>query len=364
MSSVLLTRPGAVAAGGPDEGVAAHYGEPVAEQRALVRGIGLTDLSHLGVVTISGPDRLTWVNSLVTQQVSDLAPGTSTELLLLDPNGHIEHAAAVLDDGEMLWLITEATHAERLTAFLDSMRFMLRVEVRLADDVAVLGTSAEGPTLRLRDGGSPLRWLDPWPAVAPGSSTYATVAEHPGTEWSAALWLVPREELADVVDDATGAGARLAGTLAWEALRVAAWRPRLAREVDDRALPHELDWLRTAVHLAKGCYRGQETVAKLYNLGKPPRRLTFLHLDGSDHTTPEVGDPVLSGEREVGRVTSVARHHELGPIALALLKRSLDPAVDLLVGGVAAAQETIVTPEGVASGRPEAIDRAALRRRP
>ncbi|WP_156253102.1 YgfZ/GcvT domain-containing protein [Pseudactinotalea terrae] len=364
MSSPLLTRPGAVAAGGVDQGVAAHYGEPIAEQRALVRGIGLTDLSHLGVVTVTGPDRLTWMNSLSTQQVADLAPGASTELLLLDPNGHVEHAAATIDDGETLWLITEATHAERLSAFLDSMRFMLRVEVRRAEDVAVLGTSADGPALRLRDGGSPLRWQDPWPAVAPGSSTYASATEHPGSARSAALWLVPREQLVDVVDDATGAGARLAGVLAWEALRVAAWRPRLAREVDDRALPHELDWLRTAVHLSKGCYRGQETVARVFNLGKPPRRLTFLHLDGSDHTTPEVGDPVLSGDREVGRVTSVARHHELGPIALALLKRSLDPEADLVVGTVAASQETIVAPEGVGTGRPDPIDRSGLRRRP
>ncbi|WP_420112001.1 YgfZ/GcvT domain-containing protein [Pseudactinotalea sp.] len=362
MSSPLLTRPGAVAAGGPDQGVAAHYGEPVAEQRALVRGIGLTDLSHLGVVTVTGPDRLTWLHSLATQQLSGLTPGDSVETLLLDVHGHIEHAAAVLDDGECTWLVTEAGHADALATFLDSMRFMLRVEVRRAEEVAVLGTSADGPTLRLRDGSAPLRWVDPWPAVGEGSSAYGTVTDHPGTERSAVLWLVPREQLVDVVDDATGAGARLAGVTAWEALRVAAWRPRLAREVDERALPHELDWLRTAVHLSKGCYRGQETVARVFNLGKPPRRLVFLHLDGSDHITPEHGEPVLADGREVGRLTSVARHHELGPIGLALLKRSLAVDAELTVGTVAASQEEIVAPEGFGTGRPDPIDRAGLRR--
>lgn len=72
---------------------------------------------------------------------------------------------------------------------------------------------------------------------------------------------------------------------------------------------------------------------------------------------------MLAGGREVGRLTSVARHHELGPIGLAVVKRSLDPGAELAVGGVAAAQELIVSADGVGTGRPEAIDRAGLRRR-
>lgn len=363
MTSPLLRRPGAVAAAGPDEGVAAHYGDPVGEQRALVRGIGVTDLSHLGVVAVTGPDRLSWLHSLATQQLADLAPGVSTETLLLDPHGHVAHAAFVLDDGGTTWLITESAAAAPLAAFLDSMRFMLRVEVRIDPDVAVLGAHPDGPGLRLREGSTPLRWVDPWPTVALGSTAYGPLEGHPGQERSAALWLVPRAELTEVVDDATAAGTRLAGAWAWDALRVAAWRPRQAREVDDRTLPHELDWLRTAVHLEKGCYRGQETVARVFNLGKPPRRLVALHLDGSDHTLPEPGEAVLAGGREVGRLTSVARHHELGPIGLAVVKRSLDPEAELVVGGAAAGQEVIVAVDGVGTGRPDAIDRSGLRRR-
>ena len=166
--------------------------------------------------------------------------------------------------------------------------------------------------------------------------------------------------------------------MAWEALRIEAGRPRRAREVDERAIPHELDWLRTAVHLTKGCYPGQETVARTLNLGRPPRRLTLLQLDGLAGGLPAPGDVVRLGERPVGAVTSVARHHELGPIALALLRRgvpaeaalSVDvseaadgpaPGARVVVGRVAAAQEPLVAPEGRAQASPAERPGAGLR---
>jgi len=136
----------------------------------------------------------------------------------------------------------------------------------------------------------------------------------------------------------------VAGSWAAESLRVAAWRPRLGFETDHRTIPHEVDWLRTAVHLNKGCYRGQETVARVHNLGRPPRRLVLLHLDGSEHTLPGPGTPVLpvDGDRAVGQLTTSARHHELGPVALALVKRSLPVDARLTAAGLAAAQEAVV----------------------
>ena len=142
------------------------------------------------------------------------------------------------------------------------------------------------------------------------------------------------------------AGVEPAGMMAYEALRIEALRPRLGKETDHRTIPHELDLLRTAVHLHKGCYRGQETVARVHNLGRPPRRLVFLHLDGSGHVLPEPGTDVMApgNPRPVGQLTSVARHHEDGPIALALVKRSTPADVDLQVGDVAAAQTVIVEP--------------------
>jgi folate-binding protein YgfZ len=358
MRSPLLARHGAVAAGGPDEGVAWHYGDPVAEQRALARGAAVVDQSHLGVVRVAGPDRLRWLHDITSQDVAALPPRTSTELLVLSPQGHVEHAAGVVDDGEATWLITE--HAPELAGWLDRMKFMLRVEIAdVTADWAALGEpiAAEGAP------GGPLTWWDTWPRVAPGGTRYGPDEQrHPGAQRPWRLVLVPRAALEQEVAAREAAGARLAGTWACEALRVEAYRPRQSHEVDHRTIPHELDWLRTAVHLHKGCYRGQETVARVHNLGRPPRRLVFLHLDGSGHVLPEAGAEVQLDGRAVGTLTSVARHHELGPVGLAVVKRSVPEDAELLVVGdvsgqpvqVAAAQEVVVPGEGVSADRPEA----------
>jgi folate-binding protein YgfZ len=350
-------------------GVAAHYGTPVAEQRALVRGSAIVDLSSRGVLTVSGPDRLTWLHSLTSQSLTGLAPGASTETLLLDANGRLEHAARVVDDGETAWLLVDRVEAEPLRAWLDRMRFMLRVEVAdRSDDVATIGSlgAVELPVPVLAPAGVPVVWVDPWSEVAAGGHSYADGVDHPGREWTARETLVARSDLAALAASDLPA----AGTLALEALRIEAWRPRLTTEVDERTIPHELDWMRSAVHLAKGCYRGQETVAKVHNIGHPPRRLVMLHLDGSDSVLPVHGDPVVLAAdtaREVGHVTSSAVHHELGPIALALVKRTTDEAAPLAVLSadvvVAAAPQTIVPASaGAAAGVPRLPRLGAVRR--
>lgn len=351
--STLLTRRGAVAGTGPDAGVAWHYGDPTAEQRALEAGRAVSDQSHLGIVTVTGPDRLTWLNSLCTQEVAQLPPGVSTEVMILDPHGRVEHVAGLVDDGATAWLITESAPA--LAAFLDRMRFMLRVEVADASaGWAAVGEAIAAPAAP----GEPVTWVDPWPGISAGGTSYAPAdGAHPGADRAWRLVLVPRDALDAEVQARVDAGWSLVGTWATEATRIAAHRPRAAREVDDTTLPHELDWLRTAVHLHKGCYRGQETVAKVHNVGRPPRRLTLLHLDGSGHSLPEPGAAVHGAEGAVvGRVTSVARHHELGPVALAVLKRSVDPTLTLTVptdgGPVAAAQELVVNADGFSADRP------------
>lgn len=336
--SPLLDRPGAVEGEGMDAGVAWHYGDPVKEQRLLEQGLGLVDLSHRGVVTVTGPDRLSWLHSLTTQHLTDLPPRTSVEDLVLSPKGHIEHALHLVDDGETTWITVEPGTAPALVEWLDRMRFLLRVEVAdVTADWAVVGE----PTRRESVDGEPLAWVDSWPSTGPVTARYNPVddAGHPGASRAWREVLVPRDRLAEYVGDWD-----LAGTWASEALRVAAWRPRLGFETDHRTIPHETDWLRTAVHLEKGCYRGQETIARVHNLGRPPRRLVMLHLDGSAHHLPPRGTEVLGPQRAVGFVTSSARHHELGPIALALVKRSTPTDVQLTVDGIAAAQEVVVTP--------------------
>lgn len=347
-ASPLLSRPGAVPAEGADAGVAWHYGDPTAEQRALVAGTAVVDQGHLGVITVTGPDRLSWLNSLSTQELASLAPGDSTEFMILSPKGRIEHVAAAVDDGETTWLISES--APGLATHLDRMRFMLRVEVA---DVTATWAAIGEPVSETVPG--VVTWVDPWPHIGPGGTTYVEPGAPAGEAWAWRLVLVPRANLDAEVDARLATGAQLAGTWAYEALRIAAHRPR-ATEVDEVSLPHEFDWLRTAVHLHKGCYRGQETVAKVHNVGKPPRRLTMLHLDGSGADLPAPGAQVHAGETVVGHVTSAARHYELGPIALAVLKRSVDPTLELLVDGeagpIAAAQEVIVNTDGQSADRP------------
>lgn len=360
--SPLLGRPGAVEAEGLDRGVAAHYGDPLREQRALVRNPGtVVDLSQKGVVTVTGPDRLSWLTTLSSQVLTGLAPGGSAETLFLSVQGRIETAPHVVDDGTSTWLITEADETAPLVAWLESMRFALRVEVAdRSGEWAVLGASAPVPAL-----GDGPAWRDPWPAVAPGGWSYAALdGPHPGEERTWWEHLVPRAEL-----DALTRELPLAGAWAAEALRIAAWRPRWGAETDERTIPHELDLLRTAVHLQKGCYKGQETVARVHNLGHPPRRLVLLDLDGSEHTLPSPGAEVLSGERTVGRVTSVQLHHEQGPIALAVLKRTADPEARLLVTDGeqrwAAAQQVVVQPDaGQVVGRQSGFLRGPRGERP
>ncbi|MGW6455039.1 CAF17-like 4Fe-4S cluster assembly/insertion protein YgfZ [Streptomyces sp. NPDC055078] len=321
MKSPLLSLPGAVPAEGADEGVAAHYGDLFREQRALADGTGLVDLSHRGVVTVTGGDRLGWLHLLVTQHVSELPAGRATEALILTSNGHIEHALSLVDDGETLWAHVEPGSQEALVGYLESMKFYYRVEVAdRTDDFAVVHLPA-GSIAEVPEG--------------------VAVREMPhGRD----LFL-PRADL----ESFAAAHGPLAGILAYEALRVEAHRPRLGFETDHRTIPHEVGLIGSAVHLEKGCYRGQETVARVQNLGKPPRRLVFLHLDGSEVHLPGPGTPIRlasDGEdgRKLGFVTTSARHHELGPIALALVKRNVPVDAELVAGSTAAAQETVVEP--------------------
>ncbi|MEV7966574.1 folate-binding protein [Sphaerisporangium sp. NPDC088356] len=351
MRSPLLDTPGAVAAETPDDTVAAHYGRLYAEQHALAAGEALVDRSNREVVQISGPDRLSWLNDLSSQKLDTLAPGTPTQTLLLDAQGRLEHHLTLVDDGQSVWAHVEPGTSAALVAFLEKMRFMLRVEV--ADVTAAYAVVT---------------------VLAPGAGDGAARPAPEGVIAIGGDLLVPRERLGGFAEEL---GLSLAGLWAYEALRIEAHMPRAGFETDHKTIPHEVGWIGSAVHLAKGCYRGQETVARVHNLGHPPRRLVFLHLDGSVDTLPHHGAPVTLGvgspregdpeaavegsaePGQVGFVGSSARHHELGPIALAVVKRTVPVDISLLAGGVAAGQEVIVPPD---AGRNVTID-PSLRRR-
>jgi folate-binding protein YgfZ len=299
LTSPLLGLPDAVAADGVDAGVAAHYGSFHREQRTLVGGDGFVDLSHRDVLRLSGPDRLTWLHSLTTQDFADLQPGAWTQALVLSPNGHVEHAFTGVDDGEAITLHTEPGAGGPLLGFLQRMVFMTRVELHdLTGELAV--------------------------AWRPKGFD-----------------LVPRDQLRAYADAAGPA----CGLWAYEALRIGRGEPRFGMDTDHRTIPNEAGWIPSAVHLDKGCYRGQETVARVHTLGRPPRRLTLLHLDGSENRLPTRGAELRSGEKVVGFVGSSARHHELGPIALAMVKRNVPLEATLVADGLVASQEVVVDPE-------------------
>jgi folate-binding protein YgfZ len=365
MSDAFAELPGVVMGDGGIQ----HFGNPLGEQRAVAAGAAIVPLGDRSVLAVGGEDRLSWLDSLTSQALTHLAPGESTELLVLDPHGHIEHAASVVDDGETAWLIVDRGDAEGLLSWLRKMRFRLRVDPRDAsDEYAIVGGTAAGLAGRVdaaAPNGVPLVWTDPWPGIASGGYGYSLVEPHPGAQRDWVEAIVTRAEEARIAQAAAGGDLALAGLVAAEALRVAAWRPRWSAEVDERALPHELDWIRTSVHLTKGCYRGQETVAKVHNLGHPPRRIVSLQLDGSDSVLPSRGAAVSAGDDVVGAVTSVALHFEEGPIALAVVRRSTPVDAELTVdtgdGQASAAQEVIVPPEAGATANVPRITRLSRR---
>ena len=291
---------------GPDKGAIWHFGEPVKEQRAIEAGTAWADLSHLSVIAVSGEDRLKWLHDLTTQFLTDLEAGIWKPAMILDPQGHVEYQFNLVDDATTTFLVLDASYADTLVAYLTKMKFMLKVDVRDA--------TSEFAVLR-----------------APGAAT----------DFGGPFALVPRGEVGQMAQ-AFNAVATQVGTWALDAERVAAGRPRIGFETDHKTIPNEIGVLNGAVHMNKGCYRGQETVAKIFNLGNPPRRLTMLHLDGSDVGFPATGTKIENDGVVVGFIGTVARHHELGTIALAIVKRNTPLDATLSVDGIAAAQQPIV----------------------
>ncbi len=320
----------------------------------LLEGRGYATIP-LGVLKVSGLDRWAWLNSISTQDFSNWEPASPREALILDPTGHIELSFFAVDDDSAVWVLTEEPGGA--ANFFQSMRFRSRVEIAdVSADFAVLGYLNTGdaisPADRFWSEHSPVTWTDPWPGPVGNTTTFTTAGtSHPGDNPAAPhrkLAVVSRTDLPKFEAKAAVSGLVKADLGAWEAVRIALWCPRLGREGKPGTLPHELDWLRVAVSLQKGCYPGQETVAKLTNRGRPPRRLTFLDLDGSREELPAIGSPLTleSDGCEVGVLTSVAYHPTDGQIGLGLVKRQVDPAEMLLVEGMRAAPSIIVDPSG------------------
>ncbi|WP_026919646.1 YgfZ/GcvT domain-containing protein [Gordonia shandongensis] len=332
--------------GDPSQGVAWHYGDPLAEQRAATRGAAIVDRSDRFVLELTGTERLTWLHTVSSQHLTELSDRRSAENLSLDLQGRIEDHFVLTDIDECTWIDTESSRGQTLTDFLSKMIFWAQVTAAARPDMAVVtllgpdvltGPIAEAIALpadadryragdlpELRHDDEPLGFWRVMPSLGEGASTPVVDL------------VIPETDLVEWWTILTAAGAVPAGMWAYDALRVNALRPRLGLDTDERTIPHEVDWIGGpdeggAVHLDKGCYRGQETVARVANLGRPPRRLVLLHLDGSSSYRPVTGDPVTAGGRTVGRIGTVVDHFENGPIALALVKRSIPVDAELTV---------------------------------
>jgi folate-binding protein YgfZ len=285
---------------GPDKGAIWHFGQPYKEQKELLSGNGWADLSHRAVISITGKDRLIWLHALTTQHLEQLPPSVWKEALILDAQGHIVEQLFLFDDGATTWIHTEAQRVAPLIAYLEKMKFMFEVEVNdQSSDYALLRVAGKSDEI-----GGPYK-------IVPKSKFAETISEFNKSQKQVGMWAI-------------------------EALRVEQGRARLLFEVDHKSIPNELGFLNKAVHMQKGCYRGQETVAKVFNLGQPPRKLVLLHLDGSMVDLPECGAKITKDGQEFGYIGTVVRHFELGPIAFGVIKRNTPQQAQLLAGNIPA----------------------------
>ena len=294
MSAVLVEA-------GPDQGAIWHFGQPSNEQKLLISGQAWVNLSHRSVITVAGADRLRWLHDITTQDLENTPPNIWKPVLILDALGHIKFQFDFVDDGQISWLVVDSPYKDELIAFLNKMKFMLRVEIKdVSDEFSCIRIAGKPDGM-----GGPFK-------------------------------IVKRDEVNQSETEV--------GIWALEAERVAAGRARIGFETDHKSIPNELGFLNTSVHMKKGCYPGQETVAKINNLGTPPRKLVLLHLDGLNVDLPKVGDKVFDGEKEVGFIGTVVRHYELGPIGLAVVKKNVPIENILIVDGISASQEAINKP--------------------
>jgi folate-binding protein YgfZ len=290
------------------------------------------------VLVVPGEDRLGWLHSICSQHLTALADGDSTEALVLSPHGHVEQHWQVTELDGTVWLDTEPGAAPDVLAYLRKMQFLKRVEpADVSADWSVLSLLGPATPTVLALAGLPVPDAA-GRAVALPDGGFVRRMSWPGPD--AADLVVPRDRAESVLEALVAAGADRTGLWAFEALRVEGRWPRLGFETDHRTIPHEVGWIGSAVHLDKGCYRGQETVARVQNLGRPPRRLVLVHFGGESDTLPAAGSPVEVDGRTVGFLGTAVHHHELGPIGLAVVKRGLPTDAMLRIDGQTAAQDT------------------------
>jgi folate-binding protein YgfZ len=306
-----------------------------AAYRALTAGAGLVDRSELGKLALTGDQAAEMLNGQVSNDVEALAPGTGCYAALLTNKGKMLGDLRVLDTGGELLLITERA---ALQALFDQLRRgMIGWRAELHKRTVQQGLlSLVGPRARAVAGaaGLPAAEHANAPAAIAGAPV-VLVATDLGVDV-----LCAAEDTARVRDALIEAGAVAVDEAAAELARVESGRPRYGIDLDETTIPQEAGLNDRAVSFTKGCYVGQETVARLHWRGKPNRHLRGLRLSAP---APR-GTPLRLGAREVGRLGSVAVSPVHGPIALAILRREAGVGDTLAVGDGAASAQVVELP--------------------
>jgi folate-binding protein YgfZ len=306
------------------------------DYRAITEACGVLDRSERGKLALTGADAKNFLQGQVSNDVEALVSGTGCYAAFLTPKGKMLGDLRVLDTGDELLLDTERVALQELFNMI--RRFSIGYDVQLHKRtierglLSLLGPGAESVA-----------------GVADGLSdrehahVSATVAGVPvraiRTDVGVDL-LCDAEATASVAQALQDAGAPLVSEASAECLRVEHGRPRYGLDVDDTVIPQEAGLNERAVSFTKGCYVGQETVARLHYRGKPNRHLRGLRL--SEY--PERGDAVTRDERTVGVLGSVAASPAFGPIALALIRREALPGSEVSVGPHAITAEVVELP--------------------
>ena len=299
----------------------ASYGDTTAEYLAARSGTG-SIAGQTAIVWVDGPDAVSFLQGIVSQDVESLAPGEVAQSLLLEPRGKLSDVFWLLRDAERVGLLTSASRAEDTRDEL--ARWKIRVKADLAVDERPV-TELWGREAAQTAAGAGIEVPDGW-----SDEDGVLVA-------SVALGALPRIVIAGVTEPIGGTIA--VGSVAATTVRIEAGAPLIGIDIDGSTIPQEAGVVDAAVSFTKGCYLGQELVARIDTRGRVNRSLRGVVL--RDNLIPPVGATVVTAEREVGTITSVGESLELrAPVALGLIRREAEPGTDVTItwdGGSASA---------------------------
>ena len=301
------------------------------EDRALRTGAALFDASAREVVRVTGPDRVSFVQGMVTQDVDGLPVGAVADAALLTAKGAMVADARVVKRPDDLLLLTEPGYGSVLLGTLE--RYLISEDAELSDATAglgqlsLVGPGAEALGARALGLGAPAgAALRPFDAAGATAWALPQGLLLPGLDL-----LVPVDALGPVFDRLLDAGATPVGFTALEVLRVERGTPRFGADMDERTIPLEAG-LQRALHYQKGCYIGQEVIARATFRGHVNRQLVGLRFGAGSTPTPRA--ELFSGERRVGWVTSVVQSPRLGSIGLGYAHRDVvQPGTELTLAG-------------------------------